>query len=189
MTSVLSPLAVPFTPDHCYTQASPEFVIFTNGRPSLVCAGDHPEHEILQGIDDEAIDELFPPNAEEAAEIEAAEDFVAALADISLLEDREERARNEFSHIRKRWEARREEGLRGKPHPARSTPDHTRSVSLTKSKETSIVPTENYPRAYSFPDIESRLRCKDNKRRELTGHKINRNQHKVTPIQQPRKHY
>uniref|UniRef100_A0A6U3S1N0 Uncharacterized protein n=2 Tax=Ditylum brightwellii TaxID=49249 RepID=A0A6U3S1N0_9STRA len=188
-TSLLSPLASPFTPTPRYAEASPEFVIFADGKPSLVCAGDHPEHEILQGIDDSAIDEMFPPTAEEAAEIEAVEFFVTTLAEISLLEDREERARTAFSHIKKRWEARRGAGLRGKPYPARSNPDQFKSAGLAKSKETSLISTEHYPRAFALPDVESRLRCKDAKRREISQ-KINKNQHRqLMPIQQPRKHY
>ena len=57
----LSPSAEPFQPL--------EFAIFNNGVPSSVFYGCHPEHEVVQHIPDEAIEELFPPSAEEVCEI------------------------------------------------------------------------------------------------------------------------
>jgi len=69
-------------------------------------------HDILHGIQDQAIDEKFPPSAGEAAELEEAEMHVLVLAMLSMLEDREERTRSDFSHfIQKRWSTRRTEGL------------------------------------------------------------------------------
>ena len=53
----LSPLAQPFQPM--------EFAIFNDGVPSSVFYGRHPDHDVLRLISDEAIDELFPPSAEE----------------------------------------------------------------------------------------------------------------------------
>ena len=44
-----------------------EFAIFNNGVPSSVFYGMHPEHEIVQHIPDEAIEELFPPSAEDVS--------------------------------------------------------------------------------------------------------------------------
>jgi hypothetical protein len=53
----LSPLAQPFEPM--------EFAIFNDGVPSSVFYGSHPDHDVIWLISDEAIDELFPPSAEE----------------------------------------------------------------------------------------------------------------------------
>ncbi|KAL7544501.1 hypothetical protein ACHAWF_007877 [Thalassiosira exigua] len=46
-----------------------EFAIFNDGIPSSVFYGIHPEHEVVQHIPDEAIEELFPPNAEEVSSL------------------------------------------------------------------------------------------------------------------------
>lgn len=58
----LSPSAEPFEPP-----APLEFAIFNDGIPSSVFYGCHPEHEVLTHIPDEAIEELFPPSAEEVS--------------------------------------------------------------------------------------------------------------------------
>jgi hypothetical protein len=42
-----------------------EFAIFNEGVPSSVFYGAHPEHDIVSHIADEAIDETFPPSAED----------------------------------------------------------------------------------------------------------------------------
>ena len=42
----------------------------------------------------------------DAAEMDAVDDFLAAMVDLSFLEDYEDRARAEMFHIKKRWEAR-----------------------------------------------------------------------------------
>ena len=54
----LSPTAQAFEP-------ALEFAIFNDGVPSSVFYGSHPEHDVIHHIPDEAIDELFPPTAEE----------------------------------------------------------------------------------------------------------------------------
>lgn len=59
MHSVLSPLAQPFQPV--------EFAIFNNGVPSSVFYGSHPEHEVIAHIEDEALDESFPPDASDVS--------------------------------------------------------------------------------------------------------------------------
>ena len=61
MTSVLSPLANPFVPT--YDEHSVFRAIYINGVPELVAFGEHSDHEVIHNIPDEAIDELFPPNA------------------------------------------------------------------------------------------------------------------------------
>ena len=60
----LSPLAQTFQPM--------EFAIFNDGVPSSVFYGSHPDHEVLRLISDEAIDELFPPSAEEVRHVSVA---------------------------------------------------------------------------------------------------------------------
>ena len=60
MHSVLSPLAKPFEPVY-------EFAIFNDGVPSSVYYGSHPEHEVLLHIEDDAIDETFPPSASDVS--------------------------------------------------------------------------------------------------------------------------
>lgn len=57
-----SPSAQPFVPS-----ASLEFAIFNDGIPSSVFYGAHPEHEVVQHIPDDAIEELFPPSAEDVS--------------------------------------------------------------------------------------------------------------------------
>ena len=107
--SVLSPLAVPFHPvmgEIAYP------TIFNNGIPSMVVSST--EHDFLATmITDETLDEAFPPTAQDAAELEAVEFFVALMANLELLEEQEEATGSLHTAIKKRWEARR--GLAGKP--------------------------------------------------------------------------
>jgi len=135
-----------------------EFAIFNNGVPSSIFYGEHPEHDVVQHIPDEAIEELFPPSADEAAEIEAAEAFVETMAWLSYLDEEDEAARFSFAGIKKRWEARREDGLVGKPHPAKSRHYHDdeRSVSVTSagSSESSLIPFT--PRVFEAKPRKSR---------------------------------
>ena len=55
--------AAPFEPrnnmDH--------WAIYNNGSVGSVFWGCHPEHEVIQHIADDAIEELFPPTAEEVS--------------------------------------------------------------------------------------------------------------------------
>ncbi|KAL7541576.1 hypothetical protein ACHAXR_011917, partial [Thalassiosira sp. AJA248-18] len=96
-----------------------EFAIFNNGVPSSVFYGIHPEHDVVQHIPDDAIEEIFPPSAEDIAELEAAEDHVEVMAWLSYLDECDEAARTSFAGYQKRWAARRQDGLIGKPHPPR----------------------------------------------------------------------
>ena len=43
------------------------FAIYNEGVPNSVYAGQHPEHEIVSHIPDEAIDEIFPASAEDVS--------------------------------------------------------------------------------------------------------------------------
>ena len=60
-----SATAQPFHP------MSVEFAIFNDGVPSSVFYGDHPEHAVVRHIPDEAIEELFPPAADEVRSFHA----------------------------------------------------------------------------------------------------------------------
>jgi hypothetical protein len=136
--SRLSADAAPFYP--------PEYdmgiAIYNEGVPSLVITSEADLNQVLHGIQDESLDEYFPPNAQEAAELEAVDMFVETLALLAMMEDAEERARS-FSHIKKRWAARRLENI--KAHPARHMirpamhPQHF-------PKTTSIVPYSHHHR-------------------------------------------
>ena len=102
--SVLSPLAHPF---HPIMGEDPNPAIYNNGIPTLTIQG-LSESEFLHTIQDEALDEAFPPNAEEAAELEAVEVFVDLMARLAFLEEKEEATRTVHAGLKKRWEARRE---------------------------------------------------------------------------------
>eukprot|EP00574_Skeletonema_japonicum_P004641 CAMPEP_0201723698 /NCGR_PEP_ID=MMETSP0593-20130828/7650_1 /ASSEMBLY_ACC=CAM_ASM_000672 /TAXON_ID=267983 /ORGANISM="Skeletonema japonicum, Strain CCMP2506" /LENGTH=173 /DNA_ID=CAMNT_0048214829 /DNA_START=114 /DNA_END=635 /DNA_ORIENTATION=- len=96
-----------------------EFAIYNEGRPSCTFYGNQSEHDVLQCINEEAIETCFPPSAEDAAELDAAEDFVETMAWLSFLDECDERARFSFEGLGKRWSARRAAGLIGKPNPMR----------------------------------------------------------------------
>jgi hypothetical protein len=56
-----NPNAQSFTP----SSFGLEFAIYNEGVPSSIFYGNHPEHDVLQSITEEAIDDCFPPSAEE----------------------------------------------------------------------------------------------------------------------------
>ena len=92
--------------------------VYNDGVPGYVLTSEHDVAEVLHGIQDTAIDENFPPTAQEAAEMEAVQAFVEMMAQLSFWEEHEEEARS-FVSLEKRWECRRAEGLMGKPNPAK----------------------------------------------------------------------
>jgi len=100
--------------------------IYNDGVPALTFTTEEDRYRILHGIQDEALDEGFPPDANDAAELDAAEAFVETMAVLALMEEREEMARSDFNHIKKRWEARRAEGLKGRPHKSKGVVDPAR---------------------------------------------------------------
>ena len=59
----LSPIAQEYQPTMAMDFAS----VYNDGIPSSVFYGMHPEHEVIQHIPDEAIEELFPPSADEVS--------------------------------------------------------------------------------------------------------------------------
>lgn len=178
ITMLLSPLATPFQP----ASSSMTGVICNDGCPSLVSS----DHDILQGIPDETIDE-FPQTAQDAAELEAVEMFVDILATLSILEEREDRARSSFCHVTKRWEVRREDGLVGKPRLAKNLVqliDHAHTGKPVTT--TDVVPATQRMNAADI--LESRQRAREEARRQNSraDKKMGR-MNQPRPLQQPRK--
>jgi len=188
---LLSPLATAYQPAACY--ASPTGVVFNDGVPSSMLS----DHDIVYGYSGEALDENFPPTAQDAAELEAVEFFVDIMATLDMLEDMEEKARSSFCHIKKRWEARREDGLVSKPRPAKHSVqpvDHTSSSShhaVGKSlMTTDVVPFDQSNRVLAVALLHSRTRAREDFRRANNSNnkgnaKLNHGLRK--PLQQPRK--
>jgi hypothetical protein len=136
MTSILSPNAATFHPFFEPVNVA----IYNDGVPVMTLVSEEEVCEILHGIQDDALDEGFPPTASEAAELEAVADFVRSMAMMAYLEEREESARLTFCHITKRWEVRRSEGLQGRPRPARHTVEEVKHLPRSSLNATSIVP-------------------------------------------------
>lgn len=145
MEHQLSASAKPF---HPYTFNDPvNSMIYNDGIPSLVMGSKDGMSQILHGIQDEALDEEFPPDAQEAAELEAVEIFVEMMAQLSLLEEMEERSRVDFHHIKKRWEYRRQEGLKSRPHAPKNLVDrneHKANMSSFATNCRSVVPHSHH---------------------------------------------
>eukprot|EP00551_Chaetoceros_affinis_P010426 CAMPEP_0203663468 /NCGR_PEP_ID=MMETSP0090-20130426/1058_1 /ASSEMBLY_ACC=CAM_ASM_001088 /TAXON_ID=426623 /ORGANISM="Chaetoceros affinis, Strain CCMP159" /LENGTH=131 /DNA_ID=CAMNT_0050526391 /DNA_START=79 /DNA_END=475 /DNA_ORIENTATION=+ len=107
-SAVLSPLAIPFYPSS--TSDGSFSVVYTDGMP----VGLMNEHDVIANIPDNTIDEVFPPSAVDAAEMDAVDDFLNVMVDLSFIEDREERGRTNLGFVTpRRWEAKRKDGLRG----------------------------------------------------------------------------
>ncbi|GAX21761.1 hypothetical protein FisN_31Lh048 [Fistulifera solaris] len=151
------------------------FAIYNNGVPSLVLPTEQDIYDILHGIEDPM--ECFPPDAQEAAELEACEAFVETMAMLALLEEAEEQARHHFSHIRKRWEVRRQRGLVGRPKPAhhsvRIKPHHLARCAVQERSLIKALPAGHQKNMTFAP-----LRVKSTARPQPVMHR---------PIQQPRK--
>ena len=126
----------------------------------------------------------------DAAELDAVDEFVKTMADLALLEEIEEKSRTEFCHVRKRWEARREEGLKGRPNPALGVIKQNQHGNLIiNSDERHVVKLNHF--GVSSDNIDSRLRARNMGRqnRATVWPKIAKGLHKqLQPIQQPRKH-
>eukprot|EP00429_Kryptoperidinium_foliaceum_P004743 CAMPEP_0176010740 /NCGR_PEP_ID=MMETSP0120_2-20121206/4928_1 /TAXON_ID=160619 /ORGANISM="Kryptoperidinium foliaceum, Strain CCMP 1326" /LENGTH=181 /DNA_ID=CAMNT_0017343589 /DNA_START=9 /DNA_END=554 /DNA_ORIENTATION=- len=176
--SVLSPLAQPFHPVMGeYVQPT----IYNNGIPSMTVTSS--EHEFLSSITDDVLDDAFPPTAEEAAELEETEFFVTLMANLAMLEEKEETARSLHDGLKKRWQARR--GLAGKPR----APLH--SVKKVHHGTPSLIDSHDLVVIDPIPlRVENRMRAKEqsflvnpNKMNKKIGAKLSQKK----PIQQPRK--
>ncbi|CAB9520335.1 expressed unknown protein [Seminavis robusta] len=177
---LLSPLATPFQPAFGSSNA----VVFNDGVPCMV----EDIHDVIQGYQDETLDESFPPSAQEAAELEAVETFVDIMATLSLLEEREEKARSSFCHVKKRWEARRVDGLVGKPHPAFHSVNSVKRNSGKQLKTTDLVPflLSAAPNTALLQN-QQRTQARDEYRRMRAENKARSTHQQPRPLQQPRK--
>lgn len=183
---MLSVTAKPFHPVH---GTEVNAIIYNDGIPALSFQGS--DSEFLHSITDEAIDEAFPPNAQEAAELEAVEIFVEMMANLAHLEEREEMTRfsDEHTGLGKRWVARRE--LKNKPRPPKHLVKlvvHGQKPHATKTDDLVIFdPEQNHA---SLKEHRMIQRETERMARLTTPHrnKVATNRHKKQmPIQQPRK--
>jgi hypothetical protein len=183
MTSVLSPLAKPF---HPMMGQDVNSIIYNDGVPSLAFQGS--PSQFLHTIQDEALDEAFPPTAEDAAELEAVELFVEMLATLSFLEDREEATRAVQTGLKKRWEARRE--LVGRPKAAKHL---VKPVVHAQPMSAGSMDIVAYDHSHVLQDHRM-LQREQARMAKLAMPKKNNNNgkmgmmhHQQKPIQQPRK--
>jgi len=183
---MLSVTAKPFHPVHGIEMNA---IIYNDGIPS--CSFQGSSSEFLHSITDEAIDEAFPPSAQEAAELEAVEIFVEMMANLAHLEEKEEMTRFSDDHtgLGKRWMARRE--LRNKPLPAKHSIKPVVHRHTPKAEKVTDVVAFDLERSQATLK-EYRLRQREIERMaRLTTHhkkKVITNRHKKQmPIQQPRK--
>jgi hypothetical protein len=196
--NMLSVTAEPFHPVH---GTEINAVIYNDlGIPSFTFQGT--DSEFLHSIADDAIDEAFPPSAQEAAELEAVETFVEMMATLSKMEEREEKTRFSDGGLgKKRWMARRE--LNGKPRPAKHS---VYKVNHHNHHQGGRHPLDKEEKGTTdllevFGDKEGTLLLRDRRLRQRemsrmeklvtasSNHKMSHNQHhqKKKPIQQPRK--
>jgi hypothetical protein len=186
--SILSPLASPFQPSLSMMAIDDYGAIYSDGVPTAIAVGG--EYEILHNIQDEAIDEAFPPSAEEAAELEAVENFIDILATLSLLEEREEAARESFVGVHKRWSARRKDGLINHPRSPKHIVRHVDHGKLSNPiKATDLVPYDHMAHSMAMASLESRERSRGNvENRAATRSHKNAGKMQRTTVHQPRKH-
>jgi hypothetical protein len=185
MVSVLSSLATPFHPQTFHEPVN--LAIFNDGVPSCTFQ-EGQETMLLHGITDDALDEAFPPNASEAAELEATEFFVNLMANLAFLEDREEAARSDdHAGLKKRWAARRELVGRPKPpkHLVHSVAHGDHHHSMLDSQD--LVTLDNNRHL-----LEHQMRARDHARGHSQIHNKKMSQNYIPiknrmPIIQPRK--
>lgn len=183
---MLSVTAKPFHPMH---GTEVNAIIYNDGIPAMSFQGS--DTEFLHSITDETIDEAFPPNAQEAAELEAVEIFVEMMANLAHMEEREELARFSDDHtgLGKRWVARRE--LKNKPHPAKHSVKlvvHNQKHRIANIKDLVLFDAE---RTHSSLKEHRMIQRETERMARLTTphrNKVVTNRHKKQmPIQQPRK--
>lgn len=183
---MLSITAKPFHPVHGTEMNG---IIYIDGIPT--CSFQGSDTEFLHSITDEAIDEAFPPSAQEAAELEAVEMFVEMMANLAHLEEKEEMTRFSEDHtgLGKRWMARRE--LKGKPRPAKHSINpvihhhHPNAAKITDLVDFDAERFQGSLKAHRIVQRETERMA-----RLTTPHKnkvIKNRFKKQMPIQQPRK--
>lgn len=192
--SVLSPLATPFVPTREGYQEFASFSgLYNDGVTAGVFYGNHVDHTVIHNIPDDSIEEIFPPSAADAAELDAVDDFLRAMVDLSFLEEDEEKTRENYGHyLKKRWEARRQNGLLGKPHTfSRSGMQNMNHAfaNMLKPNERKLVHFDRHRRAHCNIENKRRLlAAAKNHDRHLYGKKGCGSSYGYSkPIQQPRK--
>lgn len=62
--SDLSPSAPEFKPMRLgYTEFAPFDAVYSDGIPQGVLVGNHVDHDVIQNISDDTIEDIFPPDA------------------------------------------------------------------------------------------------------------------------------
>lgn len=182
----LSASASPFKPTYG-VDIDIDIAIYNDGVPSMILTSEEDVYNVLQGIEDPL--ESFPPDAQDAAELEAVEAFVECMANYALMEEREERMRNDFTHIKKRWEARRQEGLVGRPKPAK--PETMAHAHMVKCASPHNQEMRDLVRSYIVRDVkmaDTQRHKVDSRTKGRVGKMIHQNKTRL-PIQQPKKQY
>jgi hypothetical protein len=182
MTSLLSPLAKPF---HPLMGQDVNSIIYNDGVPSLAFQGS--PSQFLNTIEDETLDDAFPPSAEDAAELEAVEIFVEMMASLSFLEDKEEAARSVHSGLKKRWEARRELVHRPKPAKHLVKPVLHASPASVGSLDVAVFDHSHVLQEHRMRQREKAYTSKLVLPNKNTCNKITVMHHQHKHIQQPRK--
>ena len=179
--STFSALRADAQPFYAQSYEPVTIAIYNEGVPSMTISGEHGVSDLLHGIEDPI--ENYPPDAEEAFELEMAEHFVTEMVNLSILEEREMKARNGFTHLKKRWETRRVTGPSGRPKkathlivPVEHTPKRAIAVQ-------DLVVSSRHHRQHmqhKLHDVEIKQRTEPrNMKNTATKH--------AQPIQQPRK--
>ena len=186
---MLSVTAKPFHPVH---GTEVNAIIYVDGIPSC-CHYSNCMSEFTHSIADEAIDEAFPPSAQEAAELEAVEIFVEMMANLAHLEEKEDVMRFERKGLGKRWMARRE--LRSKPRPPKHSirlVDHNNANRYKEEAKIHDLVVFDAEKSFHARLKEQRTLQRQIERmtRNTTPHKnkVITNRHKKQmPVHQPRK--
>jgi hypothetical protein len=182
-SAILSPLAAPFYPSSNMEEECPFSVIYSNGIPTGLIN----EHESIANIPDYTIDEKFPPTAVDAAEMDAVDDFLNVMVDLSFIEDREERGRTDIGSVAsRRWEAKRQEGLKGRPHLSYGSVERIiHEANQMNKNEKRLIPNARHS-AHLFD--EKRNNKNSTLHSQVHTQKRNASAHRYTKsIQQPRK--
>lgn len=183
----LSADAPPFFPQY---ESDREFLIYNDGVPSMILPTESDLCRILHGIQDEALDEGYPPDANDAAELDLVEEFVEVMAHLAFLEEIELHSRQDFCHIKKRWEARRAEGLKGRPRPAKHyvhASSHSQGMHLKWNTACRAIVAHSHHQQAIMAD---KMRQREMTRRDpVLKKKMPAAMSRPAPIQQPRKQY
>lgn len=178
--STFSALRADAPPFYAQNYEPINIAIYNDGVPTMTVPNEQGVCDLLHGIEDPV--DQYPPDAEEAFELEMADHYVEELANLSILEEREDKARKGFTHFKKRWEARRATGPSGRPKKAMHL----------------IVPVNHFPKKPNVTDLvvssrhhrlqmEHKMRAEEIKQRtEPRSMKKTAMKH-TQPIQQPRK--